>query len=453
MGLTSRRIGAHTPHLAALAERGASAPLSTVLPAVTCSVQATLLTGLAPAGHGVVGNGWFQRETGETAFWKQSNALVHGEKLYERARRLDPSFTCAKLFWWFNLGARVEWSVTPRPFYGADGSKVLSVYAQPSGFQAELEGPLGRFPFFQFWGPKSGLAASRWIADAAVRTLEAHRPTLTLVYLPHLDYDHQRFGPDAPRSLEALSEVDALVGDLVRAADRAGAETLVVSEYGIEDVSRPVHANRRLREAGLLEVRAGPHGETLDTFASRAFAVSDHQVAHVYVRDERARARAAEALGDLPGVERLLEGEEKRALGLDHANAGDLVAVSERGAWFTYYYWLDDRDAPDFARTVDIHRKPGYDPCELFVDPKLAIPALRVARRLAQKALGMRYLMDVVPLDATLVRGSHGRLPDVPERGPVFLCSRPFAECGGEPEQGAVDVRSVSERVLALLAR
>ncbi len=453
VGLTDRQVGPRTPNLQALAERGARAPMSSVLPAVTCSAQATLSTGLSPAEHGVVGNGWFFRDVAEVAFWKQSNALVAGEELPETARRLDPSFTCAKLFWWFNLGADVEWSATPRPFYGSDGSKVFSISTWPRELQAELEGSLGPFPFFQFWGPKSGLASSRWIADAALRVLEQKRPTLTMVYLPHLDYDHQRFGPDAPRSLEALTEVDSVVGELVAAADRAGAETVVVSEYGIEEVSRPVHVNRRLREAGLLEVRPGPFGETLDPFVSQAFCVSDHQVAHVYAKDTQARGAAAEALASLDGVGEVLSDEGKRAHGLDHANAGDLVAIAEPGAWFTYYYWIDDDDAPDFARTVDIHRKPGYDPCELFVDPELAFPPLRVARRLAQKALGMRYRMDVIPLDASLVRGSHGRLPVSPERGPLFLCSRPFADCGGEPDEGVVAMTSVKERVLALLAR
>lgn len=454
VGLSRRQIGPRTPHLAALAERGAAAPMTAVLPAVTCSAQATMLTGAMPAEHGAVGNGWFTRDIAEVAFWRQSNALVSGEKLYEAARRLDPSFTCAKLFWWWNMGAAVDWSITPRPHYPADGRKLLAVYGKPDAFVEETERELGKFPFFDFWGPKSGLPSSRWIADAALRALERERPTLTLVYLPHLDYDHQRLGPTAPRSLEALTEVDGLVGELMAAADRAGAETAVVSEYAIEDADTPVHVNRALREAGLLEVRASPVGEMLDVFASRAFAVSDHQVAHVYARTDDARAAAAERLSALPGVAAVLDREGQRAAGLDHPRAGDLVAVAGKGAWFSYYYWLDDARAPDFARTVDIHRKPGYDPCELFVDPALKLPQLRVARRLLQKLAGMRYLMDVIPLDATLVRGAHGRLPDDPLDGPVFLCTRPFGEgSGAPPADGVVSMTSVKERVLELLQR
>jgi predicted AlkP superfamily pyrophosphatase or phosphodiesterase len=454
VGLTPRWIGEATPNLRALAARGACAPMEAVLPAVTCSAQATMLTGRTPAEHGAVGNGWFFRDVAEGRLWQQANWLVEGEKVYETARALDPSFTCAKLFWWWNLGAAVGWSITPRPHYCSDGLKILDVYGKPDAWVDELKARHGPFPFFDFWGPKAGLGSSRWIADVALATLREQRPTLTLVYLPHLDYDHQRFGVSDPRAEAAVREVDAIVGDLLVAADEIGAAVVVVSEYGLEDASRPVHPNRALREAGLLEVRHGPVvGETLDPFASRAFCVSDHQLAHVVVRDPAARARTMEVLGALPGVAAVLDDEGKAAHGLAHPRAGDLVLVAEKGAWFTYYWWLDDARAPDFARTVDIHRKPGYDPCELFVDPALRFPKLRVARRLAQKLLGFRYLMDVIPLRPELVRGTHGRLPDGPEDGPVFVCSRPFAECGGEPEGGRVAMTSVRDRILALLGR
>jgi len=459
VGLTPRQIGPRTPHLAALAQRGVLAPMDAVLPALTLSAQATLLTGTLPTAHGAVGNGWYCRELGEVHLWRQANELVTGQKLYERARELDPTFTCAKLFWWWNLGAAVDWSLTPRPFYPADGRKLPAVYGTPRpgadgpGFEAELEKALGRFPFFDFWGPKAGLPSSRWLADAALWTLAYKRPSLTLVYLPHLDYDHQRFGPEAPRSQEALTEVDGLVGELVRGADQLGAETVVVSEYGLERVDRPIAINRALREEGLLAVRETPAGEVLDPFASRAFAVSDHQIAHVYVRDPHDRARTRARIEELEGVAQILDDRGKRARGLGHARSGELVCVAKKGAWFTYPYWLDDARAPDFARTVDIHRKPGYDPCELFLDPKLPLSSLHIALRLLQKALGMRMLMDVIPLDPALVQGSHGRVPDDPQDGPVFLASTPFESCGGAPAGGRVDPCSFPARVLALLQR
>ena len=453
VGLTPGMLGARTPNLSALGKRGVAAPMRAVLPALTCSAQATMLTGRMPARHGVVGNGWFAREYAEVALWRQSNDLVEGEKLYEAAKERWSGFRCAKIFWWWNLGAAVDWSITPRPFYPADGRKIPAVYAAPGDYGAGLERALGPFPFFDFWGPKSGLPSSRWIADAAIRTLREQQPALTLAYLPHLDYDLQRFGPRGERAQHALAEVDLLVGDLVQAADEAGAAVVVVSEYGLVDVARPVHVNRALREAGLLAARATPAGEVLDVFASRAFALADHQIAHVYVRDGAALPATRRLLTQLPGVARVLDREGQREFGLDHPRSGDLVALSERDAWFTYYYWSDSAAEPDFARTVDIHRKPGYDPCELFLDPRIALPKLRVARRLAQKKLGMRYLMDVIPLDATLVRGSHGLLPATPEEGPLFLSSEGWSRSGGKPEAGVVGMTSVKERVLALLGR
>jgi predicted AlkP superfamily pyrophosphatase or phosphodiesterase len=451
VGLTKRQISERTPHLASLAARGACAPMDGVLPAVTCSAQATMLTGTQPAQHGAVGNGWFDRESGDIALWRQSNQLVRGPKLYELLRQRDSQATCAKIFWWWNLGAAVDWSITPRPFYPADGRKIVAVYGWPTSYAADLESALGPFPFFDFWGPRAGLASSRWIADATLRTLEQRKPTLTLCYLPHLDYDQQRFGPKAPRSLAALTEVDALVGELVAAAERLGVEVVVVSEYGLEEVDTPVHINRALRKEGLLTVRESPVGEVLDVFGSDAFAVSDHQLAHVYARTSEACASAEHLLRNLPGVDQVLDRRAQRKFGLDHVRSGDLVAIAKPRAWFTYYYWLDAERAPDFAPTVDIHRKPGYDPCELFVDPALRWPQVRVALRLLQKAIGMRYLMDVVPLDASLVRGSHGRLAADPLDGPVFLCSRGFEQCGAEPADGLVHMTSVPQRVLSLI--
>ena len=452
VGLTPRQLsGDHTPHLSALARRGACAPMSAVLPAVTCSAQASMLTGLLPSQHGAVGNGWLDRESMELALWRQSNSLVRGPKLYDRARALNADFSCAKIFWWWNMGAAVDWSITPRPFYPADGRKIPAIYAWPTSFGVETEAELGAFPFFDFWGPRSGLPSSQWIAQAAVRTLREKRPTLTMAYLPHLDYDHQRYGPLHARSRQALSEIDQVVGELISAADGLGVATVVVSEYGLTAVDTPVELNLALREAGLLVARATPTGEVLDLFGSRAFALADHQVAHVYLR-QISEAQVRELLESLPGVESVLGQEQKRAVGLDHARAGDLVLVADPRAWFTYRYWSDPAAEPDFARTVDIHRKPGYDPCELFVDPSLRAPKLRVARRLAQKKLGMRYLMDVIPVAPEFVKGSHGRLPDDRQDGPVFLCSEDFgAGAGPEPQDGQVQMTSVADRVLGLI--
>jgi predicted AlkP superfamily pyrophosphatase or phosphodiesterase len=382
-----------------------------------------MLTGTLPRQHGIVGNGWYFREQSEIWLWRQSNRLVAGEKVWEAARRRRPGFTCAKLFWWYNMYSSAEWSITPRPTYPADGRKIPGIYTQPHDLKYALERNLGPFPLFQFWGPGASLTSSRWIADAARFVIEQHHPTMTLVYLPHLDYDHQRYGPDDARSRAALRAVDGLVADLVGDARRAGADVLVVSEYGIRRACRPVDINRALRRAGLLAVQKTVAGELLDAGMSRAFAVADHQIAHVYVREPADVAAARAALERLDGVAELLDDKGKQAVGLDHPRAGELVAVAEPDAWFTYYYWLDDAKAPDFAPTVEIHRKPGYDPAELFLATSGVGTKLRVARRLAQKMLGFRYVMDVIPLHGNFVRGSHGRLAEDPDHGPVLLGS------------------------------
>lgn len=427
VGLSPDCVGAETPHLARLAADGFMRPLGTVLPAVTCSAQSTMLTGLMPRDHGIVGNGWYFRDLAEVLFWRQSNRLVAGERVYEAGRRRDPNYTTAKMFWWYNMYAPVEWSMTPRPSYPADGRKVFDSYSSPPELKDELQRQLGVFPLLKFWGPGTDVSSTRWIVDASLEVQRRHNPTLTLVYLPHLDYNFQRFGPADARSRADVRAVDAEAGRLIDAARARGAEVVVVSEYAITPVDRPVHLNRVLREHGYLQVRREMLGwETLDCGASRAFAVADHQVAHVYVgRPDDVKSVAA-LLSKVDGVERVLDREAQREFGIDHKRAGDLVVVADERSWFTYYFWLDDALAPDYARTVDIHRKPGYDPVELFVDPRLKFPKLRVARRLARKLLGFRYYMDVIGLDASIIRGSHGRLPR-PGReaaeGPTLIAS------------------------------
>jgi predicted AlkP superfamily pyrophosphatase or phosphodiesterase len=428
--------------------------LHEAIPAVTCTAQATILTGKNPQEHGIVGNGWLFRDTGEVRFWQQSNTLIRAEPFYTTARRLAAQrgvrFQTAKLFWWFNQGADVAMSVTPKPYYGAAGNKVFGISGMPEGLCPRLERNLGRFPFHTFWGPSAGLPCTQWIARCAAEVLRGTRPELTLVYLPHLDYDPQRFGPSGCDMARLTRELDDAAAPIFDAAQMVGARIWVVSEYGHADVSRPVLLNRVLREAGLLGVRPGPFGETLDPFESRALAVCDHQHAHVYLGCGRAGDGLLDQVGGLlatvPGVARVLAREERGQIGLDHPRAGDLVVLAERGAWFAYPYWLDDRVAPDFARTVDIHRKPGYDPCELFFDPRLWWPKGRALSRLAQKKLGFRTLFDVIPLDPTLVRGSHGLPAENPDDQPVLIGN------GEAPtDQGSIPMTDVRDLVLRAL--
>jgi len=409
VGLTADLLRRGAPRLAAWAQSGTLAPIESAFPAVTCSAQSDYLTGRRPDAHGIVANGWYERADCEIRFWRQSNKLVHGPKIWDVARAGNPAFTCANMFWWFNMYSSVDVSVTPRPMYPADGRKLPDVYSVPAGLRDDLQQQIGTFPLFDFWGPRASIASTQWIAEASKIVETRHSPTLTFVYLPHLDYNLQRVGPGSPAALEDVRQVDAICGDLIEFYEARGATVIVLSEYGIRDVSRPVHINRVLREHGHIAVRTELGRELLDPGASPAFAVADHQVAHVYVNDPARTGEVRGVLERMPGVERVLDAEGKKAFGVDHARSGELVAIAAPDAWFTYYYWLDDRRAPDFARTVEIHRKPGYDPVELFLDPSIRVPPLTVGWKLARRKLGLRTLLDVIPLDATLVKGSHAR--------------------------------------------
>ncbi|NNF42721.1 MAG: alkaline phosphatase family protein [Phycisphaerales bacterium] len=440
VGLSSSLLGPDTPHLSALAQRHAMRTLAPVLPAVTCPVQSSMLTGLPVRDHGIVANGWYDRDRCEVQFWKQSNRLVHGEKVWETAKRRDPSVTCANMFWWFNMYSTADVSVTPRPMYPADGRKIPDVYTEPAGLRDELQARHGQFPLFKFWGPMASIDSSRWIARASMDVHERVNPTLMLIYLPHLDYALQRSGPGSPEAAAAVREIDALVGELLAFFEGRGTRVVVLSEYGIEPVTEAIDVNRTLRDAGLLRVREELGRELLDAGASDAFAVCDHQVAHVYIADPEALPSVRATLATRAGVDRALDRDEQHALGIDHPRAGELVLVAERGHWFTYDYWRDDDRAPDFARTVDIHRKPGYDPRELFVDPTLIAPTLRIAAKVARRKLGFRTLLDVIPLDTSLVRGSHGRIDQPKEERPLLIAERIDADSAALPVTSVRDV-------------
>jgi predicted AlkP superfamily pyrophosphatase or phosphodiesterase len=280
---------------------------------------------------------------------------------------------------------------------------------------------LGEFPFPYFWGPMAGIQSSEWIAQSAEWMEAHHAPTLNLIYLPHLDYNLQRLGPNHPAISEDLQAIDAVVGRLIDTFEKRDVQVVLLSEYGITEVNQPVHLNRIFRKQGWIKIKDELGLEQIDCGASQAFAIADHQVAHIYINDESIKEQVKATLSAVEGVERVLDDDEKKASGIDHSRAGDLITVADKDSWFTYYYWEDDAVAPDFARCVDIHRKIGYDPVELFFDPALRFPKLRIAKGLLKKKLGMRTLMDVIPLNAELVKGSHGRIPEDKNDWPVFI--------------------------------
>ncbi|MGV3684696.1 MAG: alkaline phosphatase family protein [Daejeonella sp.] len=419
VGLSTSVIGENTPFLKEYISRKHLVNIEPVLPAVTTSAQSTYITGKWPSETGIVGNGWYDHTDSEIKFWKQSNKLVGGEKIWERAKKEDPSFTCSKMFWWYNMYSSADYAVTPRPNYLADGRKMPDCYSHPAELRDILQEKLGQFPLFQFWGPGANIKSTKWIADASMLTDDLYDPTLTLIYLPHLDYCLQKFGPDLSKVGQELSEVDEVIRQLVTFYEKKGAEIIILSEYGISPVSRPIHINRILRKNDLLNIRVERGLELLDAGASKAFAVADHQIAHIYVNDGSTSSQVRSLLEGIPGIELILDKEQQKAYHIDHERSGDFVIMADKDSWFTYYFWLDDAKAPDYARCVDIHKKPGYDPVEMFMSSKL-----RAGYKLLRKKAGFRYVMDVIPLDAELIRGSHGRTGVESKYQPVLISDK-----------------------------
>jgi predicted AlkP superfamily pyrophosphatase or phosphodiesterase len=439
VGLSSSVIGEHTPFLKSYLEKHHLTRIKPLLPALTTTSQSTYVTGKWPSENGIVGNGWYDREDSEVKFWKQSNKLVKGEKIWEAAKKLDPNFTCAKMFWWYNMYSSADFSVTPRPQYHADGVKAPDCYSYPPELRDELQKDLGQFPLFNFWGPNANIKATKWIADSSMWVEKKHNPTLTLIYLPHLDYCLQKFGPDFSKITKELNEIDNTVEELVKFYEARNAKVILLSEYGINPVNNPIHINRILREEGLISVRTERWYELLDAGISKAFSVSDHQIAHIYLNDESVKEQVLNVLRKTPGIDLILDKDAQKEYHIDHERSGDIVVLAKPDSWFTYYYWLDDAKAPDYAHLVDIHRKPGYDPVEMFMDPKNPLIKLRAGYKLGRKLLGFRYLMDVIPLDATLIKGSHGGINVSKEYYPVCITDSALEK----EEIEAVDVYDV----------
>src|SRR5687767_106849 len=416
VGLSSSLIGEHTPFLKKYCESKKLQTIQPMLPAVTTSVQSTYITGKWPNEHGIVGNGWYDRIDCEIKFWKQSNKLVLGEKIWDKAKQQDPSFTVSKMFWWYNMYSTADFSVTPRPNYLADGRKMPDCYSHPADLRDFLQKELGQFPLFQFWGPGANITSTKWIANASMLTDDKYNPTLTLIYLPHLDYCLQKFGQDFSKISKDLNEIDAVVERLVNFYNKKETRIILLSEYGINNVHQPVHLNRVLRQHDLLGIRVERGLELLDAGASKAFAVADHQVAHIYINDSSVTNKVRNIIEQVPGVELVMDKEAQKNYHINHERAGELVVMADEKSWFTYYFWVDDALAPDYARSVDIHKKPGYDPVEMFLTSKA-----RAAYKLLRKKAGLRYVMDVIPLDATLIKGSHGRLEKNASFHPVLI--------------------------------
>ncbi|WP_242202760.1 alkaline phosphatase family protein [Aestuariivivens insulae] len=409
VGLSSALLKHKDLFLTQWIEKRQLSKIKPVLPAVTCTAQSTYLTGKWPNQHGIVANGWYFKDECEIKLWRQSNHLVQAPKIWDMAKTLNPEFTCSNMFWWYNMYSNADFNVTPRPQYRADGQKKPDCYSKPEGLRDRLQKELGTFPLFNFWGPNTSIKSTKWIANASKLVHNWHEPTLQLIYLPHLDYVLQKHN-DEVSILKDLKELDMVCKDLISFYESKGVKILLLSEYGINPVKGPFHINRLLRKHGYINVRTENGLELPDVGISDAFAMADHQVAHVYINNKSKLKDLKKLLEDCPEIDLVLDEQGKIEHHINHERSGDLIAVANKDFWFTYYYWLDDKKAPDFARMVDIHKKPGYDPVELFTDPKKKLMTARIIFKLLKKKLGFRTLLNVIPLNAQLVKGSHGAI-------------------------------------------
>jgi predicted AlkP superfamily pyrophosphatase or phosphodiesterase len=415
------------PRLAALGTAGATLPIAHTFPCLTCPSQAALTTGRGPQQHGVVANGFFWRDRGEVEMWTAWNEAILQPQLWTLLHRHDPALTSAAWFPLLVKGATADYICTPAPIHNPDGSESLWCYTKPTELYGQLRDQLGHFPLMNFWGPLANIKSTQWIVESAVVASRQFRPRFTYAYLPHLDYAAQKFGPDSPQAAAATVELDAAIGRLQDGLAEAGVDDVlwvVASEYVITPVNSAGFPNRRLREAGLLTLTELDGTELLDVRASRAWALVDHQLAHVFVKDAADVDRVAAIFRNDPSVHEVLSGRDRARRNLDHPRAGEVVLISQPDQWFAYYWWLDDARAPAFARTVDIHRKPGYDPVELFID----MPA------------------RTIPLTPSLVKGSHGFLADDATRRGVLVAS---TTQGVEPgANGAIADTAVANVIL-----
>ncbi|WP_053404605.1 alkaline phosphatase family protein [Persicobacter sp. CCB-QB2] len=447
VGLSQRLLDNRLPFLTRYFKNHQGKSILPAFPAVTTTAQYNYLTGKKPGAHGIVGNGWYDRTDAEIKFWKQSNHLVQAPKIWEELKRKNPNIKVANLFWWYNMYSDVDIAVTPRPNYLADGRKFPDIYTMPKNLRNQLQDELGTFPLFHFWGPKTSIKSSQWIADCAKKVELNHQPDLSLVYLPHLDYGLQKYGPDHPKMKAELLAIDQLCQDLFTFFENRGLRIIALSEYGITPVNKSIAINRHLRLNGWLETRMEKGQELLDPGASKAFAVADHQVAHLYIKKTEYLADLKNELMLLDGVEKVMDKKEQEKAGLCHERSGDLLLVANANAWFNYYYWFDDKKAPLFAKTVDIHRKPGYDPVELFMDSSPLTP-IKVAGKLLAKKLGFRTLLNVIPINETLVKGSHGRIPESKNDWPVLFSNDESLEINDHLE--STDVFGLLQKAFAL---
>jgi predicted AlkP superfamily pyrophosphatase or phosphodiesterase len=436
------------PNISGLFENGGEYGfMKPVFPSVTSTVQASILTGKYPNEHGIISNGFFDRENLQTLFWEQSTNLVQSEKIWDTIKNKNKSLKTALLFWQNSMYSNNDYVVTPRPIHLENGQMDMWCYSKPVNYYETISKDSGEFNLMNYWGPFASIKSSEWITKSVQYTIKNHSPNLISAYFPQLDYTAQKFGHSSSQVTNDLAQIDNCVGNIIESVKKAGiyddTHFLLLSEYGFNDVKDAIPINRILREKGLLNVRAICGKEYIDYEYSDAFAMVDHQIAHIYINNSNStvKEKVKVAIEDISGIDTVCDEEEKLKLHINHARSGELIAIAEQDRWFSYYWWYDDHKnismnqevgeinsidkAPTFTRTVDIHRKPGYDPLDLFIDPR----------------------RKCISTDTRLIKGSHGRPYDI-ETGEglsAFLSSKKIEHIkkenfGGHPLINCLDI-------------
>jgi len=373
-------------------------------PAVTCSVQTSILSGVYPSEHGIIANGYFDSQKNQVSFWEQFAGLVEKPRIWDILKKENPSISTAILFWQNSMYANSDVIITPKPIH-LDHKMIMWCYSKPVGFYEKVSEELGEFNLKSYWGPFVSIESSQWIIESAKKTIQKQSPELVLVYLPHLDYAAQKFGPESPEFTTSLLDLDDLIGKFFSFLENYKPdeyEIILVSEYGFNKVNNSISPNRILRDNNLLSVRKISGKEYIDFELSKAFAMVDHQIAHVYIKpgfkDDVTRVFSSNDVGTI------LDDKLKTIHHIDNAKSGDIILCAKKNSWFNYYWWTDASSAPEFTFTVDIHRKPGYDPLELFIDPK----------------------SKTISHDTSLIKGSHGIIDENENNHPLLASTIPF---------------------------
>lgn len=435
VGLESSNIFSEDlPNIQQIAEEGVYTPVMPVFPAVTSTVQASLLTGKYPNEHGIISNGVYDRLNHYVSFWEQNSSRVKSNRIWDlKERKTADGIESAVLFWQNTLYANSDVVLTPKPLHFEDRT-IMWCYSRPSGFYEDVIVPkLGEFDLATYWGPLASYKSSEWITSATEIILETQKPSMLFTYLPHVDYSAQRFGKSSNEVRSDLLRADNMVGKVTDRMKKLGildrTEVVILSEYPFNDVTGYIDINLLLRDEGLLKFRQIAGYEFIDFEYSEAFAMVDHQVAHIYIKKPDRIKVIRRMLSKNPGIDKLLSTpEEKHDYLIDHPLSGDLIAISEKDKWFTYYWWYDVDVAPPFASMVDIHRKPGYDPVELFFDKN----------------------KGCIPLDARLIKGSHGRLPEIDSAASssIFITSKKSDRVSSILEKGTATSADVGEYLI-----